>query len=75
MAGLTLKYTFTGTLPDDLSTTFSSITQIPHVRCFGFGKYVILSSDEKYLEEHSSPAVTRTLKDRGFHLVESQESQ
>jgi len=69
---LVLRYTFTCTPPSDISTTFFTLTGIPHVRCFLSGKYVIVRlADNEFLTQHTDTNITHKLKSNGFHLVES----
>lgn len=73
---LTIRYTYNGSLPQDLSSTFFAITQIPHVRCFPAGKYVVVGlSDDHYLQQHTTREITSALAARGFILVESNEAR
>lgn len=76
MTTLTLRYTHAGHLSDDLSTILYQRTQIPHVKCFLSGKYLLAGlSSRAYREKHSCPAMTGKLKSAGLHLVESMEAR
>lgn len=72
---LTIRYTHTGNT-QDISTIFYNATEIPHVKCFVAGKYVVVSlASEESLKEHTSRDNTNKLASLGYQLVETREAR
>lgn len=73
---LTVRYTHTGNVPADISSVFFAATEIPHVKCFAAGRYIVVSlASENDLTEHTNHDNTKKLASLGFTLVESREAR